>query len=70
MQKFSFKVLFINVIAVGLMLLAVRPVMAQEAPAPIYDFNYHLVAIDAQTKGKITLDTKQVELGVVIENKS
>jgi len=37
---------------------------------PSYDFDYKLVAIDALTKGAISLDTKKIELGVLINNKS
>ncbi len=40
------------------------------AEKPVYKFDFQLVPIDAQTKGKITTTTKQVELGVLITNHS
>ena len=43
---------------------------AQTTPVPSYDFDYQPVAIDAQTYGQVTSLTRQIELGVMIENHS
>ncbi len=38
--------------------------------APQYSFDFQLIPVDAQTKGAISLNTRLIELGVLITNRS
>ena len=65
MSKLLFKLLL-----VGLLVGVSQSSYAQTVASPSYDFDFQLVGVDAQTKGAITANTTQVELGVFINNHS